>query len=425
MRFAGTRTADTDVCILSLNYPPEPTGIATYTGALAAGLVQAGHSVVAHVAHPHYPEWKIYDGYGKWHKTEQLAGVTVERRLHYVPQPPRGVRRLISELTFGARVAFSPWNSPRVVIALSPPLFATAVAALRIRLTPRRPRLIIWVQDVYSLGLAETGEGGQLVQQITRWVEKLTLRAADRVVVIHGRFSNVATDALGVAPQKISIVRNWTHLQPSSPLGERAAKEALGWPTDATLAVHTGNMGTKQGLENIVDAARLAEEIGAPIRFILVGEGGERRRLEQYATGVERITFVEPLSDEDFRLALAAADVLLVNEKPGVSGMALPSKLTSYFDAARPIVAATDPDGITASEVAAADAGVVVRAGDPGALLGAIVSLREDKSAASRYAASGRRYREDVLGEEEAIKLWGDIIKRVTTNEPWDLTHRR
>jgi glycosyltransferase involved in cell wall biosynthesis len=157
----------------------------------------------------------------------------------------------------------------------------------------------------------------------------------------------------------------------------------------------------------------------------LVGEGGERRRLEQYATGVERITFVDPLSDEDFRFALAAADVLLVNEKPGVSGMALPSKLTSYFDAARPIVAATDPDGITASEVAAADAGIVVRAGDPGALLDAILSLREDKSAASRYAANGKRYREDVLGEEEAIDLWSDVIKRVTAAEPWDLTHRR
>jgi len=421
MRFMprmGADQPDPDICIVSLNYPPEPTGIASYTGGLAAGLAAAGHSVAVQVSHPHYPEWKIYDGYGRWHSTEQVDGVRVQRRLHYVPQPPRGVRRLISELSFGLRLMFARWGSPRVVIALSPPLFSTALAAIRVRLTPRRARLIIWVQDIYSLGLAETGEGGRSVQRITRWVEKYTLRAADRIVVIHQRFADFMTHELGVAPSKVEIIRNWTHLEPSSPVDASAAKVALGWPREMTLAVHTGNMGTKQGLENIVDAARIADDIGAPVHFLLVGDGGERRRLEHYAKGVERLTFVDPLSDEEYRLALGAADVLLVNEKPGVSAMAMPSKLTSYFDAGRPVIAATDPDGITASEIMAAGAGLVVRAADAHALLSAVLALREDADAAALYAVNSQRYREAMLGERAAIEHWESVITTAEAPPP-------
>ena len=53
------------VSILSLHYPPEESGNATYTGALAAGLSARAHRVTAHVGHPHYPEWKIRRGYGQ------------------------------------------------------------------------------------------------------------------------------------------------------------------------------------------------------------------------------------------------------------------------------------------------------------------------------------------------------------------------
>jgi glycosyltransferase involved in cell wall biosynthesis len=393
-----------------LHYPPEPTGNAPYSGALAAGLAAAGNSVTVHAAHPHYPEWKIYDGHGGWRKVEQRQGVELHRRLHYVPRPPRGIRRLISEISFGIRLVFARWGSPGVVIALSPPLFSAALAAARLRLTPHRPKLLVWVQDIYSLGLAETGQGGAFVQRVTRWVERQTLGSADRVIVIHERFADFVTKDLGIPSSKVVVLRNWTHLPPSAAVDAAAAKTTLGWPGSATLAVHTGNMGAKPGLENIVDAARLADERNAPVHFILVGNGSERDALKEHALGVSRLTFVDPLGDNDFRLALGAADVLLVNEKPGVSAMAMPSKLTSYFDAGRPVVAATDPGGITGSEMAVAQAGVVVPAGDAAALLDAVLAMRENPEVAAQYGANGRRHRETHLDEGQAIGEWQRLI---------------
>lgn len=406
--------ANPDVLLLTLNFPPEHTGIAPYTGALAVGLSEAGFQVSARVAQPHYPEWEVRKGYGQWRRTERLDGVEVQRLLHYVPRVPRGVHRLLSELSFGGRLLAGRFRRPQVVVAVSPALFSTALVVLRLRLARQRPQLVVWVQDIYTLGLAETGEGGRLTQRVTRWVESYVLHAADIVVVIHERFREFVTEELGVASTKVVVIRNWTHLQRWEPIDRLKARATLGWPPGVTLAVHTGNMGAKQGLENVIEAARLADELGTPVHFVLLGEGGERRGLEDYARGVARLSFIDPLSDSDYPLALAAADVLIVNEKQGVGAMAVPSKLTSYFAAGRPVVAATDPNGITASEVRAANSGVVVPAGDPSALLAAVSALGTDSEAAEQYGLNGRKYRESVLDQRQAIAHWKALIGEAT-----------
>ncbi|MDC7803551.1 glycosyltransferase family 4 protein [Sphingomonas sp. BLCC-B65] len=403
-------TPSAKVTLLSLHYPPEPTGNAPYAGSLAVGLAKLGHTVQAHVGHPHYPGWEVWDGYGQWTARESTDGVDLVRRRHYIPDPPRGVRRLISEFSFGLRLLTARIPRDSTVIALSPSMFATAVAALRLFLTPNRPPVIVWVQDIYTLGLAETGQGSHLAARIVRQVEAWTLRTADRVVAIHPRFADYLVDQLGVDREQVRVVRNWTHLTPRSATSKRAARAALGWDENARIVLHAGNMGAKQGLENVVEAARLAVERDEDITFILVGDGNQRRALVEAAADVERLNFVPPLDEDEFRFALAAADVLLVNEKVGVSAMAVPSKLTSYFDAGRPVVAATDVDGITASEVHLADAGVVVPAGSPSALLDTLVALLSNNGELSRLGDNARAFRERAFNADEAIDEWSRMI---------------
>lgn len=399
---------------LTVSYSPEKTGTGAYTGALAAGLAEHGYRVSANVSQPHYPEWTVREGYSQFTRKELVDGVAVSRHRHYVPTVPRGLRRLIYELTFGARLVFSRMGRPRVVIAVSPALFSTAMAILRVRLTSRRTPIIAWVQDIYTLGLSETGEGGDSTLKLTRWVEAKTMRTVDRIVVIHQRFADYVIKEFGVDPEKVTVIRNWTHLEPAqSAVEAKFAKEQLGWPTDVILAVHTGNMGAKQGLENIIDAARHADEHCAPVHFILVGDGGERRKLVELASGVSRLTFVPPLDAEQYRLALIAADILIVNEKPGVSAMAVPSKLTSYFDAGRPVIAATDPGGITAYEVNSAGAGVVVPAGEPQLLLDAVLAIGADPDRAKEFGLNGVRYRQQVLGQDAALSQFEALITTV------------
>ena len=106
-----------------------------------------------------------------------------------------------------------------------------------------------------------------------------------------------------------------------------------------------------------------------------------------------------------------------MNELPGVSEMAVPSKLTSYFSAGRPVVAATDVSGITAEEVRAADAGVVVPAGDPEALLDAVTALGADPGHAEHLGKNGRLYRKTVLDEESAINRFTEMLTRLIATD--------
>ena len=261
--------------------------------------------------------------------------------------------------------------------------------------------------------MAETGQGGRAAQALGV-IEGRLLRSADRVVVIHDRFAEIIARDFGVARDRITVVRNWTHLAPFPPIDVTSSRERFGWKPNETVVLHTGNMGVKQGLANVIDAARVVEHHGDPVRFVLVGDGGARERLQALARGVGPLQFVPPLDNTDYAAALRSADILLVNELAGVAEMAVPSKLTSYFQAERPVIAATDPTGITAGEIRAAGAGLVVPAGDPEALRIAARELRANPEQAAAFAANGLHYRQTALDEDAAVDKFAGVLYEVT-----------
>ena len=59
-----------------------------------------------------------------------------------------------------------------------------------------------------------------------------------------------------------------------------------------------GNMGLKQGLEQVVEAARHADAVAAPVLYVLMGEGSQRTTLETQARGIERLRFL-PFQPEE------------------------------------------------------------------------------------------------------------------------------
>ncbi|MDE0545391.1 glycosyltransferase [Microbacterium sp. C7(2022)] len=398
------------VLVLGLNFPPESTGISPYTGAMARGLHRNGFDTQVLTTHPHYPEWRTQPGGRQWHRRDDRDGVRVDRLRHYVPSSPRGIRRLISEFSFGARATSRRWGRPDVIITVSPAMIASAMAVFRARVTHPRTPVVVWVQDLYTLGLAETGQATGIALAAMRAIERWLLRSADQVVVIHNRFADRVVRDFGVERRRVAVVRNWTHLSPTPGYDVGAVRASHNWAQDDVVVLHAGNMGLKQGLDNVIETARLASSRGERVRFVLLGAGSELERLRALGAGIPNLEFLSPVSDEEFTATLGSANILLVNERPGVAEMAVPSKLTSYFASGRPVVAATDLNGITADEVRAADAGVVVPAGDPFALLSAVLELGSDEAEAFRLGNNARLYRQTVLDEDTAIRSFSEIL---------------
>jgi colanic acid biosynthesis glycosyl transferase WcaI len=391
------------VLIAGLHYAPEPSGNAPYTSGLAEGLKKSNILVRVLTGVPHYPEWRRLPGYFAWKSTEIIDGVPVMRLNHSVPRKPRGASRVWMEVSFGLRLATTSWSSPTAVILVSPALFSTGLALARARLLRKKAPVILWVQDLYSLGMTETGVSNSTGATLMTWIESRILRSADGVVVIHDRFRSYVTSRLGVEPSRVEVIRNWTHLEPFHLEDRATSRASFGWGPDDVVVLHAGNMGAKQGLDNVVEAARLADRNGSRVRFVLVGDGNQRHRLQELAQGIRSIEFVDSLPGLRFQEALAAADVLLVNELPGVKEMSVPSKLTSYFSAGVPVLAATDAASVTAEEIATAEAGLRVDSGDPAALVRGAEILAADRELGRRLAENGRHFMETTLSENEAV----------------------
>ncbi len=384
--------------------------MAPYTTGLAMGMAERGHRVAVLTGFPHYPQWKRDGTANGFRSHEQTSGVRVRRLNHVVPRRLSWIGRAAMEITFGLQLVTSRWGRPDVVICVSPPLLAAAMAIVRARLTWRRPAIGILVHDLYSRGVTETAAASGLIARMVRAAESTALRLADSVAVIHAGFTPDLIVHLGVDVRRIREIRNWTHVGPPDPSSSAAFRAARRWGDDEVVVLHAGNMGYKQGLENVIAAARLADGDGSRARFVLLGDGNQRTSLEADGAGIRALEFLPPVSEEEFSAALGAADVLLVNERPGVAHMAVPSKLTSYFRSGKPILAATDAAGFTAGELAASGAGVCVPAGRPDLLLSEALRLGADRGLGAQLGERGWRYCSELLSQAAALDRYEEWI---------------
>lgn len=385
--------------VLGLNYAPEPIGIARYTSGMARMLADAGHEVHVITGFPHYPEWRIAEGYSGRRIEETDGAVRITRVRHPVPVNPTGPGRITMEAAFALHAATVPTPRPDVVIAVSPALLSVAAGMVRWRWRGRGALGVV-VQDLYSKAITETGALGGRCAQAVRRLELTLLACADGVAVIHHAFRRSLIH-MGVERSKVTVIRNWAHTSPAV-ADIAAVRTTLGWPQGETIALHAGNMGAKQGLENVVEAARLADERRLPVTFILMGAGNQRTHLTNMACGIRSIRFMEPLPDGDFETAVAAADVLVLNERPEITEMCVPSKLTSYFAAGRPVIAATKRDSPAGQEVNAARAGRVVPPGEPLMLLEATLAMGRNTVLADALGRNGLLYANTVYAESTA-----------------------
>jgi len=386
-----------------MNYAPEHTGIAPYTTGTAEIAAGLGASVEVLAGIPHYPSWRVDPDY-RWRlrSRESRNGVEVRRARHYVPRSPTALWRMPWDATYVLNAAtMRPRRRPDIVIAVTPSPGGVVVGARWAR--AYRVPLGVVVQDLVGQAARQSGMsgGGRIAGAVTR-VEAALLRRAARVAVISEGFRD-QLEEYGIPGERVVSFPNWTHIQVTA-VDRAQVRRELGWPDDAFVVLHTGNMGLKQDLGNVIEAARRVDA-GDRIHFVLLGDGNQRAQLEAAGRDVAALSFHPPVPDELYPKALRAADLLLVNELPSVGEMSLPSKLTSYFAAGQPVLAAVSAGGACARELTRSQgAGLRVDPADPEALLAAVRSLAGDAGRREAMGASAVAYTERALGRDVAAR---------------------
>jgi glycosyltransferase involved in cell wall biosynthesis len=377
-----------NVLLVTTNYWPEPTGISVYTTDLAVSLHEAGHSVSVLTSLPHYPWWKIPSEYAHLVEgTSEQNGIKVVRAKHLIPPKMNALIRIRfeSSLWWNLRRVSKDFKSGEFDLVLACiPTVAAGIVGKRIAKKLGLPFGLI-VQDLSGAGAKQSGlRGGALISKVAHAVEGSALKAADGLVVVSPAMRDVVI-GLGVKESRISQILNYSARTIVS-VNREQARSRFGWVTDDFVVVHTGNMGAKQDLENVVRAAQSLNGYSR-IKIYLVGHGNQESNLKLLCQGKKNISVMAAVSDEDYSALLSAADLLLVNERTTQMEMSLPSKLTSYLYSERPVLAAVPRGGATWKFLDGV--AELVEAGDPSALAKKIEELSGNQERLTKLAELG------------------------------------
>ncbi|MBH2018604.1 MAG: glycosyltransferase WbuB [Burkholderiales bacterium] len=429
------------ILLYGINFVPELTGIGKYTGEMAAWLVARGHEVRVVTAPPYYPDWAVGAGYSArtW-KRERWQGVDVWRCPLWVPTRPGGVKRLLHLASFAlgsfpVMLRQIIWR-PDVVWVVEPALFCAPVALVVARLNGAKAWLHVQdfeVDAAFDLGLLR----GKFLRGVVAGAERWLMRCFDVVSTISQRMHQRLLDK-GVAPAQAVLSPNWVDVLAITPGGhglplqagtttlaaempglENSFRVQLGIAPDAVVALYSGNMGGKQGLELLADVAKLclaqAGRAQAAIVFVFCGNGAGRVDLMQRCAGLPNVHFLELQPIERLNELLAMADVHLLPQRADAADLVMPSKLTGMLASGRPVLATAHPGTELAFVVQGC--GVVVPPEDPSAMALAMQALAADSRLRTQLGAAGRAYALAHMDREAVLQRFeSDLMALASRN---------
>jgi glycosyltransferase involved in cell wall biosynthesis len=390
-------------------FDPEPC----FKGLQFALALQArGHSVQVLTGFPNYPGGKVYPGYRiRFWQREVMHGIPVLRVCLYPSHSRSAIGRVLNYFSFA--VSASALGvllvKPADVAYVYHPPATVGLPALTLKYLRRIP-FVYDVQDLWPDTLAATGMVNDSVslRLLGRWCQ-LVYRAAGRIVVLSPGFQQRLIER-GVPAKKVRVIYNWTHALPSA-APDAALKELL---SGKFVVLFAGNLGAAQGLDTVLDAAKLTQDRHPEVCFAFVGSGVEESRLRQraLAEGLANVVFLDRRQPEAMGGVYAWASALLVHLRDDpLFAITIPSKTQTYLAIGKPILVGLRGDA--ADLVRAAGAGITFAPGDEAALAQAVeLLLAMPTSAQERMGLAGHAYYESYLSLAAGVHAFGEEFMR-------------
>ena len=218
-------------------------------------------------------------------------------------------------------------------------------------------------------------------RRVQRWVCRLAHGILTNAVEVRRRLQED-----GYRGSSITVIRNGVDIERFQPRPrDPVLRRSLGVPADARLVVCVSRLNPLKGVDYaLLAASRLARKF-PNVHMLIIGDGAERRALEDLAhrLGLDgRVGFTRMRLDVPEILAQASVSVM-----PSMSE-ALPNTVLESMAAGAPIVATRV--GGTSELVEEGVTGLLIPPCDPHALEQAITRLLTDPDLATRLATTAR-----------------------------------
>jgi colanic acid biosynthesis glycosyl transferase WcaI len=466
------------ILIHGINFAPELVGVGKFTGEMAEWLAENGHEVRAVTAPPFNPASRVAPGYSAWryrredrvysfaagiserdsiqfasrHGTPSnaspagsgIASVMAGRELLvseadsrrearpvgrlsifrcplWVPRSPSAGKRLLHLASFASSSFWCmlrqiPWK-PEIVLVIEPTLFCAPNAWLTARLS--KAKSWFHIQDfeadaAFELGLLSSSQLRRLVWAL----EAKCLQSFDRVSTISEKMW-LRLAQKGLAPSRCLLFPNWVDTSAIFPLPECSPLRAeLGIPRHAVVALYSGTMAQKQGLEVLAEAAR-ALSSRSQLQFVFCGDGPAKPALASLVAQMKNVHWLPLQPFKRLNDLLNLADIHLLPQRADAADLVMPSKLTGMLASGRPVVAGA-AGGTQLAEVAEA-CGIVVPPENVSAFADAIDQLSSHPGLREKLGRNARAYAVSHLEKNTVLRRFEQDLLNFVSAPPQDL----
>ena len=369
---------------------------------MAKELQARGHDVRVVTAMPNYPRGEVFPAYrGRTLMHEEIDGLPVTRTWIYPATGHKVLKRLLNYWSFTLSAWLGTLRGPRpdFIFVESPPLFlgvsAWVTSALR-----RKPFIFnvsdLWPESAISLGIVTN----KLLISLARRLERFCYRHAFRVCAVTEGIRGAIAAVPGSAP--VLLFPNGVDTDAFKRI---EGSTVAGMPdSDEAVFVFAGTHGFAQGLDVIVDAAdRLKAR--RDIRFVLVGDGPDKARIQDLARQLPNVTFLDPVPLAAMPSIFSASRASIVPlRKLELFKSARPSKILPSLACETPVI--YSGEGETVELIEQNECGIAVAPECAEELAQAVVRLTDDAALARRMGANGRRLVVNSYGWPAVVDRW-------------------
>lgn len=319
-------------------------------------------------------------------------------------------RRMVVFAKFALRSIGVALREPAdVVFATTTPLTA-GIPGIFARWVRRKP-FVFEVRDLWPELPREMGViRNPILLSAMSLLEWASYRSADRLIGLSPGIVR-GIEKRGVSSDRITMVPNGCDLQLFG--GTQKAWRPPSVRDDQLMAVFSGTHGNANGLDAVLDAAAVLKARGRnDVRLVLIGDGGEKARLQQrtQAEGLDAVIFLNPVPKTELTGLLAGADLGLqiLRNVPAFYFGTSPNKFFDYIAAGLPVL--NNYPGWLAEMIGENACGYAVPPNDPEAFADALISAAEDREGLEVMRKRAQDLAASRFARPKLARTWVDWV---------------
>lgn len=303
-----------------------------------------------------------------------------------------------------------------LLFATSTPL-TVAIPGIVLKFFKPKKRFIFEVRDLWpELPKAMKVITNPIVLKLMAMLEKRAYLSADALV---GLSPGIVAGIKKVAPQKpVELIPNGCDRKFFQQVPkDRVVFKKFGLNQNNFIAVFTGAHGMANGLDAVLEAAKLLKEKNnKKIKFLFVGDGKLKPDLIKRAKqqNLDNCIFSDPIPKSELRAVLRSADVglMILKNIPAFYFGTSPNKFFDYLSSELPVL--TNYPGWVADLVQEYQCGVAVEPDNPEAFANELIRLSESQIGALVNMSLGSgQLAKDKFDRAQLAGKFVDVCERV------------